>query len=67
MEQNSAKKLVIVIGAYGSGKSEYAINLAKEFKDNGEDVMLADMDVVNPYFRSRDVRDQFEKDGIICA
>lgn len=64
MEQKSAKKLVIVIGAYGSGKSEYAINLAKEFKDSGEEVMLADMDVVNPYFRSRDVREQFEKNGI---
>jgi len=64
MEQKSDKKLVIVIGAYGSGKSEYAINLAKEFKDSGEEVMLADMDVVNPYFRSRDVREKFEKDGI---
>jgi len=64
MEQKSDKKLVIVIGAYGSGKSEYAINLVKEFKDSGEEVMLADMDVVNPYFRSRDVREKFEKDGI---
>ncbi len=64
MEQKSAKKLVIVIGAYGSGKSEYAINLAKDLNDSGEDVMLADMDVVNPYFRSRDVRDKFEKEGI---
>lgn len=57
--------LIIVIGAYGSGKSEYAINLAKEYKlNNYERVSLIDMDIVNPYFRSRDIRDEFEKEGI---
>ncbi len=57
-------KLIIVIGAYGSGKSEYSINLAKELNENNDNVVLADMDVVNPYFRSRDVREEFEKEGI---
>lgn len=57
-------KLVIVIGAFGSGKSEYAINLAKNYNDAGEKVVLCDLDVVNPYFRSRDVCDEFEKIGI---
>jgi hypothetical protein len=57
-------KLIIVIGAYGSGKSEYSINLAKRYNDAGENVKLVDMDVVNPYFRSRDVREKFEKEGI---
>ena len=57
-------KLIIVIGAYGSGKSEYSINLAKEYQLAGEKVSLVDMDVVNPYFRSRDVREKFEKEGI---
>jgi len=57
-------KLIVVIGAYGSGKSEYAINLAKDFNDKDHDVVLCDMDVVNPYFRSRDVREQFEDIGI---
>lgn len=57
-------KLIIVIGAYGSGKSEYSINLAKDFNDKDHDVVLCDMDVVNPYFRSRDVREQFEEIGI---
>jgi DNA helicase HerA-like ATPase len=56
-------KLIIVIGAYGSGKSEYAINLAKEYSQNHK-VLLVDLDVVNPYFRSRDVREQFEQEGI---
>lgn len=57
-------ELYIVIGAYGSGKSEYSIHLARKFKDAGKDVVLADMDVVNPYFRSRDVREDFAKLGI---
>ena len=57
-------KLIIVIGAYGSGKSEYSINLAKEYKSSGKEVTLVDLDVVNPYFRSRDVREKFEQIGI---
>jgi hypothetical protein len=57
-------ELYIVIGAYGSGKSEYSIHLARKFKAEGLDVVLADMDVVNPYFRSRDVREEFAGYGI---
>lgn len=57
-------KLYIIIGAYGSGKSEYSIHLARSLKSAGKDVVLADMDVVNPYFRSRDVRDVFAQEGI---
>ena len=57
-------ELTVVIGAYGSGKSEYSINLAKKFRGEGKDVILVDLDVVNPYFRSRDVQDEFEKIGI---
>jgi len=56
--------LFITIGAYGSGKSEYSIHLARSLKAEGEDVVLADMDVVNPYFRTRDVRDVFAGEGI---
>jgi len=74
--------LIIVIGAYGSGKSEYCINLAKLYKDCGEytktprllrshpskrgelSVCLVDLDVVNPYFRSRYMKESFESEGI---
>ena len=56
--------LYVVIGAYGSGKSEYSINLARELNKKGENVVLADLDVVNPYFRSRDVREEFARIGI---
>ncbi|MFA7057024.1 MAG: hypothetical protein WC155_05625 [Candidatus Cloacimonadales bacterium] len=57
-------KLIIVIGAYGSGKSEYSINLAKKYRDEDHSVALCDLDVVNPYFRSRDVREEFAELGI---
>ncbi|HNX38055.1 MAG TPA: hypothetical protein PL124_07945 [Candidatus Cloacimonadota bacterium] len=57
-------ELYIVIGAYGSGKSEYSIHLAQKLKSDGLDVVLVDMDVVNPYFRSREVRDEFATLGI---
>lgn len=58
------KELYVIIGAYGSGKSEYAIHLSRKLKDSGEDVILADLDVVNPYFRSREVRNDFAELGI---
>lgn len=60
----SINQLYIIIGAYGSGKSEYSIHLTRELKHNNHDVVLVDMDVVNPYFRSRDVRDDFATQGI---
>lgn len=58
------KDLIVIIGAYGSGKSEYAINLAQKYKQEENEVALVDLDVVNPYFRSRDVRDYFAGQGI---
>jgi len=63
--QNHTKgQLYIIIGAFGSGKSEYAINLAYEMNQIEKNVVLVDLDIVNPYFRSRDVREQFEAIGI---
>jgi len=56
-------KLIIVIGAFGSGKSEYSINLARVYNGVGA-VSLVDLDVVNPYFRSRYIREQFTQEGI---
>lgn len=58
------KPLYIVIGAYGSGKSEFSLHLAKTLNTPEHDVVLADMDVVNPYFRSRDVQEEYSALGI---
>jgi len=58
------KPLYIVIGAYGSGKSEFSLHLAKTLNTPEHDVVLADMDVVNPSFRSRDVQEEYSALGI---
>ena len=57
--------ILIIIGAYGSGKSEYAINSAWQLKQQNNPVTLVDLDVVNPYFRSREVREDFARQGIV--
>jgi hypothetical protein len=57
--------IVIIIGAYGSGNSEYAINYAWHLKTQNLPVTLVDLDVVNPYFRSRQMRDEFSRKGIL--
>jgi len=56
--------IVIIVGAYGSGKTEVAINLALAMKRRGTDVRLADLDLVNPYFRSREARHTLRNRGI---
>ena len=56
--------IVIIVGAYGSGKTEVAINLALAMKRRGTEVRLADLDLVNPYFRSREARHTLRSRGI---
>jgi len=56
--------IVVIVGNYGSGKSEVSVNLAVNRKNAGMEVRLADLDLVNPYFRSREARDQLNKLGI---
>ncbi len=53
-----------MVGNYGSGKTEVAINLAIDQKRRGRQVQVADLDLVNPYFRTRQVRQILDKLGI---
>ena len=46
--------LHIITGHYGSGKTEFAVNFAVSLARKGYDVTLADLDIVNPYFCSRE-------------
>jgi hypothetical protein len=59
-------RLKIIIGAYGSGKSEISVNLAlKMRKENPSDkVLLADLDIVNPFYRSSDANKVLEENDI---
>ena len=48
------KRLTILCGHYGSGKTNVAVNLALAIKEKVERVTVADLDIVNPYFRTKD-------------
>ncbi|MCK5311421.1 MAG: tyrosine-protein kinase family protein [Desulfobacteraceae bacterium] len=56
--------IVVIAGNYGSGKTEIAVNLALHKKKAGLNVSIADLDLVNPYFRAREALDPLEKSGI---
>ena len=56
--------VIAIVGNYGSGKSEVAINLAVHHRQAGLKVRLADLDLVNPYFRSREAEHQLRELGI---
>ena len=56
--------VVILVGNYGSGKTEVAINLAIDQKRQGRQVRVADLDLVNPYFRTRQARQVLNELGI---
>ena len=56
--------IVVIVGNYGCGKTEVSINLAVNRKRAGIDVRVADLDLVNPYFRTREARAQLSELGI---
>lgn len=58
------KRIQIVTGHYGSGKTEYAVNLALTLAQTHENVAIADLDIVNPYFRSFEQTQRMEEAGI---
>lgn len=60
----SESRLLAIVGGYGAGKTEVAVNLALELADAGAAVKLADLDLVNPYFRCREARELLEARGV---
>jgi hypothetical protein len=56
--------IVVIVGSYGSGKTEISINLAVNRKRAGIEVQIADLDLVNPYFRTREAKETLSKLGI---
>jgi len=57
-------RITIITGHYGTGKTEFSVNLALALAAEGESVMLADLDIVNPYFRSRERKDLLQQAGV---
>lgn len=58
------KRITIFAGHYGSGKTNLAVNLAFHHKAQGRDCTICDLDIVNPYFRSKDSEAALEAAGI---
>lgn len=69
LDLSKDKRVRVITGHYGSGKSEFAVNYANKLNrarlaGAGRDVVLCDLDIVNTYFRSRELANVLEKDGI---
>ncbi|WP_092468386.1 hypothetical protein [Desulfotruncus arcticus] len=58
------EKITIFVGNIGSGKTELAINYALRLKEEHDRVGIVDLDIVNPYFRTRVFRDYLEQNGL---
>ncbi len=61
--------MTLLSGHYGSGKTNIAVNIALELKKHRDNVAIADLDIVNPYFRTKDSQAELENAGIrfICS
>ncbi len=58
------KRLTLFAGHYGSGKTNIAVNYALYLAGQGKPVCIGDLDIVNPYFRTKDSEDVLEKAGV---
>ncbi len=64
MNKNNFKRITLLCGHYGSGKTNIAVNMALKVKEQQDNVAIADLDIVNPYFRAKDSQNDFKKAGI---
>ena len=65
----SEKRITLFAGHYGSGKTNIAVNYAMHLKKLGYPTVIADLDIVNPYFRTKDSELELKEQGIdlICS
>lgn len=63
------KRITLFAGHYGSGKTNIAVNYALKLRQQGLEVAVADLDIVNPYFRTKDSEKELKEAGIrlICS
>lgn len=64
MMKLTPKRVTLFAGHYGSGKTNIAVNYALALKEMGKNVVVADLDIVNPYFRTKDSTDELNAKGI---
>jgi RecA/RadA recombinase len=60
----ATEKITIISGPYGSGKTNVAVNLAMSLAESGAECRIADLDIVNPYFRSADNEEMLKNLGV---
>lgn len=58
------KRITLLCGHYGSGKTNVAVNMAFDLKKSYDKIAVADLDIVNPYFRTKDSGEDFKNAGI---
>ncbi len=58
------KRITLFAGHYGSGKTNIAVNYALHLAKNGIPVTIADLDIVNPYFRTKDSAEELAAAGV---
>lgn len=59
------RRIRIITGHYGSGKTEFAVNYVKKLRESVDGrVAIADLDIVNVYFRSREKKEELKEKGI---
>ncbi len=63
------KRVLLLAGHYGSGKTNIAVNMAFDLKRRGNETLIADIDIVNPYFRTKDSQKELSDAGVelICS
>lgn len=63
------KRLTLLCGHYGSGKTNVAVNMAFDLRKQYDNIAVADLDIVNPYFRTKDSLEDFKEQNIrlICS
>jgi RecA/RadA recombinase len=58
------KRITILVGDFGSGKTELAVSFACNYARQGHKVAIVDLDLVKPYFRTRESRELMENEGV---
>lgn len=64
MDSRDLKRITVFAGHYGSGKTNIAVNYALKLAKTQKRVSIADLDIVNPYFRTKDSEEILNKHGI---
>ena len=62
--EEQAPRIKVLVGEFGSGKTELAVNLASYMQKSGLMSAVVDMDLVKPYFRTREHRQWLEAEGV---